>query len=175
MKTIILLRHAKSSWKFPELKDSDRPLNKRGLKDAPLMGKVLKSLQITPDLIITSPAVRAMTTANMIAQEFDFKENQILVKPSLYLESKSEILKEINKIDDLYNTVFLVSHNPGLTDLANDLSGESIDNIPTAGAMAIQFDCNSWTEVEKSKSKKMFFEIPKAHRKKIEKTKKQIL
>ena len=139
------------------------------------MGKVLKDLQVTPDLIISSPAVRAMTTAKMIAQEFGFDENQIITDPKLYLESKSKLLKEINKIDDKYNTVFLVGHNPGLTDLANMPSGESIDNIPTSGAFGIQFECNTWQEVEKGKGKKIFFEVPKKHRKKVEKSEKQVL
>ncbi|SRR5258705_1605258 len=175
MKTIVLIRHAKSSWKFPELKDIDRPLKKRGLNEAPLMGKVLKDLHLTPDLIVTSPAVRAMTTAKMIAHEFGFIENQIIPEHKLYMESKSKLLKEINKIDDKYNTVFLVGHNPGLTDLANYLSGESIDNIPTSGAFGIQFECNTWAEVEKGKGKKTFFEFPKKHRKKVEKSEKQVL
>src|SRR5436190_18997490 len=98
MKIIILIRHAKSSWKFPELKDMDRPLNKRGLNDAPLMGKILKVLNLMPDLIISSPAVRASSTAKMIAQEVGFSENQIVTEEDLYLESKSKLLKEINKL-----------------------------------------------------------------------------
>jgi phosphohistidine phosphatase len=175
MKKIVLVRHAKSSWKFPELKDFDRPLKKRGLNEAPLMGKVLKDIHITPDLIITSPAVRAMTTAKMIAQEIGFNENLIIAEPRLYLESKSKLLKEINTIDEKYNTVFLVGHNPGLTDLANSLLGDSIDNIPTSGAVGIQFECNTWMEVEKGKGKKLFFEVPKKHREKVEKTEKQVL
>jgi phosphohistidine phosphatase len=175
MKTLVLIRHAKSSWKFPELKDFDRPLKKRGLNDAPLMGKVLKELQIMPDLIISSPAVRAITTAKMIASELGYNETLINTDPKIYLESKSRLMKTINKIDDRYNTVYLVSHNPGLTDLANGLTGESIDNIPTSGVMVIQFECDSWSEVEKGKGKKIFFEIPKVHRKKVEKTEKQVL
>lgn len=173
MKTIILIRHAKSSWKFPELKDFDRPLKKRGLNEAPLMGKVLNDHQKKPDIIITSPAVRAITTAKMIAREIGFNENQIIAEPKLYLESKSNLLKEINAIDDKHNTAFLIGHNPGMTDLANALSGESIDNIPTSGAFGIQFECNTWQEVEKGKGKKLFFEFPKKHRKKVGKIEKQ--
>lgn len=175
MKTIVLIRHGKSSWKNDKLKDMERPLKKRGLNDAPLMGKVLKDLQVTPEVIITSPAVRAMETAKLIAKEYDIDTSQIISVPELYLESKGKLLREINKIDHQYNTVFLIGHNPGLTDLANFLSGETIDNIPTSGAIALQFDCNTWAEVEKGKGKKLFFEVPKKHRKKVEKDEKQVL
>ncbi|MEO5569744.1 MAG: histidine phosphatase family protein [Bacteroidia bacterium] len=175
MKTLILIRHAKSSWKFPELKDIDRPLNKRGLNDAPLMGKILKGLNLMPDLIMSSPSVRTISTAKMIAQEVGFNADQIVAAPGIYLESKSKLLKEINKIDDRYATVFIVCHNPGITDLANFLTGESLDNIPTCGAFGIQFESNSWKDVDKKTGKKMFFEFPKKHKKKVEKTKKQVL
>jgi len=175
MKTIILIRHAKSSWKFPELKDMDRPLNKRGLNDAPLMGKILKGHNLMPDLIMTSPAVRTSITAKTIAQAVGFNELQIVTEPGLYLESKSKLLKVINNIDDRYATVFIVGHNPGLTDLANSLTGESIDNIPTCGAFGIQFEISSWKEVDKKTGKKLFFEFPKKHKKKVEETEKQVL
>jgi|SRR6185436_9108429 len=175
MKTIVLIRHAKSSWKFPELKDVDRPLKKRGLEDASLMGKVLKDHGVKPDLIITSPAVRALTTAKIIAQKTGFDENQVISEPKLYLESKSKLLKEINAFNDMYNTIFVIGHNPGLTDLVNMLSGTEIENVPTSGAVAIQFECNSWQEVEKRKGKKLFFEVPKKYRNKVEKTEEQVL
>ncbi len=175
MKTLVLIRHAKSSWKNDKLKDMERPLKKRGLNDAPLMGKVLKNLQVIPDVIISSPATRAMETAKLIAKEYNMDPAQIVSAADLYLESKGKLLREINIIDPQHNTVFLIGHNPGLTDLANFLSGESIDNIPTSGAIALQFDCNTWAEVEKGKGKKLFFEVPKKHRKKIEKNEKQVL
>jgi phosphohistidine phosphatase len=111
----------------------------------------------------------------MIAAELGYNETLINTDPKIYLESKSRLIKSINKIDDRFNTVYLVSHNPGLTDLANGLTGESIDNIPTAGVVVIQFEGNSWSEVEKGKGKKIFFETPKAHRNKVEKTEKQVL
>jgi phosphohistidine phosphatase len=153
----------------------DRPLNKRGLNDAPLMGKILKGHNLMPDLIMTSPSVRTSSTAKTIAQAVGFNELQIVTEPGLYLESKSKLLKVINNIDDRYATVFIVGHNPGLTDLANSLTGESIDNIPTCGAFGIQFESSSWKEVDKKTGKKLFFEFPKKHKKKVEETEKQVL
>ncbi len=175
MKTLVLIRHAKSSWKFPELKDMDRPLKKRGLKDAPLIGKVLKDLHVAPDLILSSPAVRAITTAKIMAKETGFDETKIVTESKIYLESKSKLLKVINQINDQHNTVFLIGHNPGLTDFANMLLSESVDDLPTSGVIGIQFESDNWSEAEKGKGKKTFYEIPKVHRKKVEKTEKQVL
>ena len=175
MKTLVLIRHGKSSWKDKELKDLERPLKKRCLSDASLISKVLKDIQITPEQIITSPAARALETAKVIASEYNIDTTQIVTESGLYLESKGKLMKEINKINEQFNTVFLISHNPGLTDLANALTGESVKNIPTCGALAIQFESGTWAEVDKGKGKKLFFEVPKTHRKKFEKNEKPVL
>lgn len=175
MKTLVLIRHAKSSWKDKNLKDMERPLKKRGTKDAGVMGKVLKDMQLVPELILTSPAVRARETARLLAREYNIDINQLVLEPMLYLESKAKLLKVINTIDDKFNTVFLISHNPGLTDLANTLSGESIENIPTSGVFALQFDVSSWAEADKGNARKTIFEVPKNHRKKVEKNEKPVL
>src|ERR1041384_1277380 len=124
MKTIVLIRHAKSSWKYPELKDIERPLKKRGFNDAAIMAKVLKDKHIIPGLIISSPAVRAVETAKIFAHGFGYSVNLIEREPKLYLETKSRLLKTVKKMDDRYTSVFLVSHNPGISDLANTLTGE---------------------------------------------------
>jgi len=168
MKTVILTRHAKSSWKFPELKDYDRPLKKRGLADAPIMAGVLKDKQVNIDRIISSPAVRAMHTAKIFAQELGIYEALIVSEPKLYMGSRSKLLKEIQQLDDSLNTIVLVAHNPGLTDLANFLLEEEIKNIPTSGIAGIGFEINSWKEVAKGKGKMLFFEYPKMYRKKDE-------
>lgn len=175
MKTLVLIRHGKSSWKDKNLKDIERPLKKRGLADGSLMTKVLKERQIIPDLIITSPAARALETAKILASEYSMDTNQIVTESRLYMESKGKLLKEINKIDEKFNTVFLISHNPAITDLANTLTGEEIKNIPTSGAFAVQFENITWAEVDKTKGKKTFFEVPKNHRKKVEKNEKPVL
>jgi phosphohistidine phosphatase len=170
MKTIILIRHAKSSWKFPDLKDIERPLKKRGVRDAAMMATVLQDMHLHLDKIISSPAVRAMSTAKAFAAE----EN-IVVDQRLYLESKSKILNLLKDLDNNYQCIALVSHNPDLTDFANFLANDNIENIPTTGIVGIQIECNSWAEVEKGKGKRMFFEVPKKHRKKIEKAESKIL
>jgi phosphohistidine phosphatase len=173
MKKIILVRHGKSSKKFTELKDLERPLKKRGLNDAPFMGKVLHEHHLVPDAVFTSPALRAITTAQMIAKELGVSDTNIITNPNLYLESKSKLLKEINALDNTLNTVIFVGHNPGLTNLANYLTRKSIDNIPTSAAAAIQFECNSWAEVGRQKGKLLFLDVPKKLRKKIKKAQKQ--
>src|SRR5437762_2609960 len=113
MKLIVLIRHAKSSWKHPELTDMDRPLKKRGLRDAPLIGKILKEVhQFKPDVILCSPAARAYETATLIAGELGVHEEMIVKDSGLYLETASSLLKAIQSIDDRHQTVALVSHNP---------------------------------------------------------------
>jgi len=164
MKTIILIRHAKSSWKFPDLKDVERPLKKRGVRDAAMMAAVLQDMHLTIDKVISSPAERAMSTA----KAFTAEEN-IVVDQRLYLESKAKLLNLLNELDNSLQCIAIVSHNPDLTDFANFLANDNIENIPTSGIVGIQFDCNSWAEVEKGKGKRVFFEVPKKHRKKIEK------
>ena len=175
MKTVILIRHAKSSWKFPDLKDIERPLKKRGISDAAMMANILKEIPVHPDKIISSPAVRALATAKAFAGQAGFSETEIITDQRLYLESKTKLYNLLHELDDGYQTIALVSHNPGLTDFANSLADDTIDNIPTSGIVGIQFDCNSWAEIEKGKGKRLFFEVPKKHRKKIEKAETKIL
>ncbi len=164
MKTLVFIRHAKSDKKSKKIRDIERPLSKRGLKEAPIMGKVLKNLQLVPDLILSSPATRAMKTAELIAKEFEINTENIISDSNLYLESKSTLLSVIKHIDDKYNTVFLVSHNPGLTDLVNYLSIETIKNVPTSGSLAIEVDTETWSELDMGNGKLLFHEYPKKHR-----------
>lgn len=119
MKTLILLRHAKSSWDFPDLSDHDRPLNNRGKKDAPLMTEVLKKKNIAIDLIISSTSKRTMETAKVFANTLNLK---IIEDRNLYLASEPEIIRMAKEIDDCYDSVILVGHNPGMTNLINLVS-----------------------------------------------------
>ena len=177
MKKIILVRHAKSSWKNHELKDLERPLKKKGSIAAAMMATVLKEKQLSIDQVRSSPAVRALDTAKAIAQQTGIGESVVVIDQGLYLESKSKLLRLINELDDRLATVVLVGHNPGITDLSNLLTEDFIEWIPTAGMVGIEFDCNTWKEVEKKKGKQLFFEVPKDHRKKqkLEKDESQIL
>ena len=161
MKTLYVMRHAKSSWADPLLPDFDRPLNERGKADAPEMGKRLKKKGIRPDLIISSPAKRAFKTAQKVAKAIDYPKNKILTDKMLYLAGTSAILAVVKETADTVNSLMIFGHNPGWTDFVNEMTGSHIDNIPTTGIAAIQFDVNSWEDVSKNKGKLLFFDYPK--------------
>ena len=163
MKKLYLVRHAKSSWKQPELSDFERPLNKRGKRDAPFMGNILNEKGIMPDLIISSPAVRAYTTARIIAEEIGYPPEKIETNEDIYEASAGEILDIINGIEDHNNTVMIFGHNPGFTSLSNYLSGKFIDNIPTCGISIIEFDVDKWEDVVLNGGKLISFEFPKKY------------
>lgn len=159
MKTLYLVRHAKSSWKDSSLKDFDRHLNKRGLHDAPMMGKVLNKMKIEVDFIISSPAKRTKDTAQIIAREIGFLK-EIRFDVDLYEATLEKLLSKIRNFDININKAMIVGHNPGLTRLANYLSKEFITNIPTCGVVALTFD-NSWQNTTTKDCKIIFFEYPK--------------
>lgn len=160
MKTLYLVRHAKSSWKQPELSDFKRPLNKRGKNDAPFMGKLLSDKGVNPGLVITSPAKRAATTAKIIASEINYPKGKIIFDENIYEATGRELLEIISGTEENYNSVMLFGHNPGLTVLQNNLSDHFIDNIPTCGVVALKFK-TSWKEIELNSAGFMFFEYPK--------------
>lgn len=161
MKTLSLMRHAKSSWKDPSLADHERPLNKRGKRDAPRMGKRLAQASICPDLIITSTAVRARTTAEKIAAEIGYPTAHIMMDESLYLAGMSGILELIHALGDANNHVMLFGHNPDLTELVNLLTDSHIDNVPTCGIVHIRFDTTSWSRVGTVRAQLIGFDYPK--------------
>ncbi|MCX6151173.1 MAG: histidine phosphatase family protein [Ignavibacteriales bacterium] len=163
MKTLLLVRHAKSSWKESELDDKDRPLNKRGEHDAPIIGKLLMKRKIIPDLIITSPAVRALTTAEIIANELDYSKKKIIINDDVYLASTRELIDVISDIKHEIKTVMLFGHNPGITDFLNHLCIDKVDNMPTCSVACIEFEIDSWNNVKNSKGKLKFFEHPKKY------------
>lgn len=161
MKKLFVIRHAKSSWDFPELDDFDRPLNKRGKRNAPEMGKRLAERGIKPDMFITSPANRAAATARRIAEELAFPSNQIMKHDDFYHGSNRDIIDVIHKLNDEVETLFIFGHNPGFTDLVNYLSGSNIYNIPTCGVAEIHFDVDSWKGIEGKKGELIDFDYPK--------------
>lgn len=164
MKTLILIRHAKSSWNDPALDDFDRPLNERGKRDAPRMGKRLKEKRITPDLMLSSPARRAFSTAKKIAKVLKYKKDNIKTERRLYHADEEIILDVIKSVKDKHQVVLVFGHNPGLTEFVNTLqdTGEEIDNIPTCGIAAFQININSWSELSWGKGKMIFFDYPKS-------------
>lgn len=161
MKTLYLMRHAKSSWDDPGLRDIQRPLNNRGHRHASFMGRQLKNQGILPQLIITSPAVRAETTARFVAREIDYSLSKIIIDKRLYEAEEDDLLQVIKEVNKTVDHLILVGHNPGLTDLANTLSTEPIDNIVTAAIYSIQFDCAKWKDIGKRKARFHFYIYPK--------------
>ena len=163
MKILYLIRHAKSSWNEPGLSDFERPLNSRGKHDAPFMGKLLKEKHVLPDKIISSSAVRAFTTARTMAAEINYPVEKIETTDKIYEASASEILNVIQSVDNEVTTLMLFGHNPGFTSLSNYLSDRQVDNIPTCGISRIEFDVDSWTEVNINQGKLTAFEFPKKY------------
>ena len=163
MKTLYLVRHAKSSWKYPSLDDFERPLNKRGRKNAPFMGKILKKLKVTPDLIISSPANRAATTARIISATINYPLENIVYSEAIYEFSEDALIRVINKIDDSVNSSMVVGHNPAINGLANYIGDQPISNIPTCGVYCLDLDISSWAKIYEHCGKLKFFEFPKKH------------
>ena len=160
MKTLFLVRHAKSSRDNPSLPDRDRPLDDRGKQDAPKMGKRLAQRDAKPDLLVSSPALRALTTAQLIAEEVGYKRKDIVVDDRLYASSADDLLAVIRALDKKLNRVMLFGHNPEFTDLAHRLSSEIID-MPTSAVVEFDFDTKAWSEVGEVKPAKVVFDYPK--------------
>jgi len=162
MKILYLLRHAKSSWSNIELPDFQRPLNKRGKNDAPLIGRILATKKANIDLIVSSPAKRAKLTAKKVAKNIAYLKDKIVFNQDLYEAHIVDVLNAIHKIPNEINSLMLVGHNPTFTDLANMLCSDfNTENIPTAGVLALSFPYESWSEIEENKGNFLFFEYPK--------------
>ena len=150
MKKILIMRHAKSDWSDGSLRDFDRPLNDRGKKAAPLMGREIKSLGITPDLIISSPALRARMTAEAVAENCDY-QNDIIWNDSFYFGYTNEIINAIKSVDETIHSVMIFGHNPTWSTVAEILSGEFI-SMKTADVVVLEFE-GKWKKVDKDKCK----------------------
>ena len=160
MKTLFLMRHAKSSRDDPSLPDRDRPLNARGKQDAPKMGKRLAKRDVKPDLLLSSPALRALTTAQLIAEEVGDKRKDIVVDDRLYASSADDLLAVIRTLDMKLNCVMLFGHNPELTDLAHRLSSEIV-HMPTSAVVEFNFDMKTWSDIGEVKPAKVVLDYPK--------------
>ena len=161
MKTLYLLRHAKSSWDEPGLDDFERPLNHRGEKDAPKMGKRLRKAGVHLNQIVSSPARRAMATAKLVAGEMNISEKKVREEKGLYHVGPEDILAIVHSFSDAHESVMLVGHNPGLTEFADELLGEDLGNIPTAGIVGATLKITSWKEAAWGCGKMEMFEYPK--------------
>lgn len=160
-KLLYLVRHAKSSWSDPSLSDRDRPLNKRGRRSAPDMGRRLAAQDHLPELIISSPARRAFSTARKIAKKLGYDRSEIMTDESLYFSGTGSMMELLENLDDDYQKVMIVGHNPAMTSLMNILSGSSIDNMPTCAVAVINYPMTSWSELRSTDGQLLAYDFPK--------------
>jgi len=161
MKELILVRHAKSSWDNPSLRDHDRPLNNRGKRDAPRMANYLYEQIQSVDALISSTAVRAQLTAVHFKEVFDQNLQYSYSEEDLYHASPYEILDIVKNINEKYGRVIIFGHNPGFTEFANYYATQSIDNVPTCGIVGISFNVTSWSMVSERNGSLQYFYYPK--------------
>lgn len=161
MKTLYLMRHAKSSWDFDDLNDQERPLNNRGRDDAPAMGQALAKRDIHLDLLVSSPAVRAMSTATLVAKEISYPHDQIQVVEGVYQAEVTDLLRIVRQFPDSAASVLLVGHNNTLTDFANLLSPNPLPELPTAAIVCLKFGIESWAELDRHNAEFYFYDYPK--------------
>ena len=156
---LLLVRHAKSSWSNTSLADFDRPLNKRGVSNAPLMGQRIREYGLHLDAIITSTAKRAQETSKLIAKEMAYEIEDIDLESDLYHASREVFINILSKQQN--RNIAMVGHNPGIQDFSYWLSSEPTVNFPTCGVIHISFSLDNWTEISKNSGKAMRFEYPK--------------
>jgi phosphohistidine phosphatase len=162
MKTLLIIRHAKSSWDHVSTPDIDRQLNDRGKKDAPAMAHRLIKAGISIDRFVSSPARRARHTAELFAREFGVKEKNIVILTELYHAPPHIFQQVIAGLDDNDTTVALFSHNPGITSFVNMLGSVRLDNMPTCSVFAVKGSAAKWSEFLAGKPEFLFFDYPKA-------------
>ncbi|TCC91996.1 histidine phosphatase family protein [Pedobacter frigiditerrae] len=160
-KQLLLIRHAKSDWGNAGLSDFDRPLNKRGKANAPEMAERLSKKKIVPQQIVSSPALRALTTAKFFADTWQIPLKNIKLKSDIYEASARTLLSVINNLDNQFDKIALFGHNPGLTGLANYFDG-NIDNMPTCSAVYIEFPFDDWKMISADTGKVLLFDYPKS-------------
>ena len=161
MKTLLIVRHAKSSWDNVSLNDIDRPLNDRGKRDAPAMAERLIKAGVAIDLFVSSPAKRARHTAEAFLHEFGRKEKELLIVQQLYHAQVQDFKEVVAGLEDRYNSVALFSHNPGITAFANVLSNVRLDNMPTCSIFAVTSQAAGWQDFLSAGTTFWFFDYPK--------------
>lgn len=163
MKTLYLVRHAKSSWDNASLADFDRPLNKRGKKAAPFMAELMQEKGVSPDLIISSPANRALTTAETFCGTLDYPLEKIEKHMEIYEGGLNHMLQVVRRIPDDRPTAMLFGHNPTLTSFANFISGQHLENIVTCGIVRIDMKNDSWKETMMDSGELVWYEYPRKY------------
>lgn len=163
MKSIYLVRHAKSSWEYEDVQDYDRPLKGRGIRDAHLVSQYLANQVDAPEALYSSPATRAVHTAMIFARNLQFPFSAIELNEDLYLCTDKFLLGFIQALDDKYSSVMIFGHNPTMTTFVNKCIEQRIDNVPTSGVACFQFDIARWADASYS-GQLSFFDYPKKHR-----------
>ena len=162
MKTVYLLRHAKSSWANNLLTDKERPLNQRGLRDAPAMGARFAARGESVELVVSSPAERAQSTARLFAEACGYPAEEIVVEPGLYFSGSGSIEDLILSCDDQLRSIMLVFHNPDITQFVNSIDYDvRIDNVPTCGLIKMVSDIAQWRDWTNDNSDIEYFDYPK--------------
>ena len=159
-KHLFIIRHAKSDWSF-DVSDYDRPLNSRGFNNAPMMAERLAGYAVRPELLVSSPAKRAVTTAQIFAEHLGIPVNKIKLEPQIYEATPHTLLQLVNGLDNGTDSVAFFGHNPGLTLLVNYLAEEDIYNLPTCSIVHLRFDdVTDWALVSEGTGTNVWFSRP---------------
>jgi len=158
---LYLVRHAKSDWAFDGLADIDRPLNERGYRDAPVMAVRIAKLGHEPERIISSPAVRALSTALIFARQFEHDAAKVVLEPKLYEASPLAFIHVLSGQPDDAHKLMVFAHNPTISDVASDLSGVALSDMPTTGVACVRLEGATWSEALHAHGALEFFEYPK--------------
>jgi phosphohistidine phosphatase len=162
MKTLFIVRHAKSSWKYEGIKDIDRPLKRRGINDAYLISSVLQKKIETPSVFVSSCANRALHTGMIFSYTFNYPLANLKISKSLYSFSDGYLIKTIKALDNGFDSAIIFSHDHGISDFVNKFGDKSIDHVPTCGVVAIEFKTNHWKNIKDGKT--LFTEFPKYYK-----------
>lgn len=165
MRSVLFIRHAKSSWDNAAVSDFDRPLNDRGKMDAPQMARRLLDKKIPLDSFISSPAKRARKTTDFFVEAYGLAESNVLLKAELYLPSPDVFYDVIEEIANRFHHIAICSHNPAITQFVNQLTNEiRVDNVPTCGIFAVKTNISRWEDFRKAQKQFWFFDYPKNYR-----------
>ena len=163
MKSLYFIRHAKSSWDDSSLADIDRPLNKRGMRDAPFMAQLLKGKGVQPDLIISSPANRAFITASHFAKALDIAVDDIQVEERIYEAWPDDVMEIVRALPKKHRTVLVFGHNPTFTSIANLFAEDYIVNVPTCGIVHLESSASEWKLLSDANTQLEAFHFPKQY------------
>lgn len=161
MKEIILVRHAKSSWSDPSLADIERPLNKRGQRDAPVMAERMAESDSDVERVVTSPAQRTRLTTEALIEALHLDADEVVEERQLYGADTVDWLDVIRRQPDFLNSIAFVGHNPGLTEFLNLFLDDPLDNVPTCGIARLRFNVDNWPEIGEAVPERVLYSIPK--------------